>query len=606
MMARAVIYARCSTEDESQKDALIKQAEEGREWVRQKGWLLVDSYIESRSGTTTKGRTEYNRLYEDLLTDNFDIIVIKSQDRLMRNTKDWYLFVDRLCSSQKKLYIYIEQKFYSADDALITGIKAILAEEYSRELSKKSNNAHRSRQKNDGPAVLTSHTYGYRKMPDKSLVILEDEAAVKRQMYELCAAGFGTRTIASILREQGVLNRNGKPFSDSAILKMIHNPINKGTIVMNKKHYDFDSKKTLKVPLEEQYIYENKVPAIVSGELWERANQEIAKRAVKIKSRHGESMGRNQGKYHLSGKVYCGFCGNPYYRKSRSRYKDRKIVYEWKCKKYLETGRPRARDGILESTAGCDNVHLDEETLYCLLEEVHAEKYSYDREKIIRNMTAMLKKVLKKEGLQPEIERVVEQEKEIRAQMSKLADKLLEGILPDQIYGEKQKELEKKLQAVKKKLESLEQKTTQEAALQDRISEIESIVRQDRVVEKAGVAHLLDKIDRIIIFPEYMELRFGMGKTTGLQEGESFLNKADSCIRIEYGNLFHYKKQKQKEREVLIDWMRENPQITAKEIAKRLGISVAGVNYKIRVLKSQGRIWYQGKGGKGEWKVSGD
>ena len=89
MKLRAVIYARCSTEEESQKDALIKQVEEAKECVCQNGWIFVDSYVESRSGTTTKGRNEYNRLYEDLSKDRFDVIVIKSQDRLMRNTRDW-------------------------------------------------------------------------------------------------------------------------------------------------------------------------------------------------------------------------------------------------------------------------------------------------------------------------------------------------------------------------------------------------------------------------------------------------------------------------------------------------------------------------------------
>ena len=121
MIPRAVIYARCSTEEESQKDALKKQVEEGKTCVRENGWVLNDIYVESRSGTTTKGRSEYNRLYSDLACDKFDIIVIKSQDRLMRNTKDWYLFVDRLLTEQKKLYIYIERKFYTTDDALITG-----------------------------------------------------------------------------------------------------------------------------------------------------------------------------------------------------------------------------------------------------------------------------------------------------------------------------------------------------------------------------------------------------------------------------------------------------------------------------------------------------
>lgn len=103
-----------------------------------------------------KGRREYNRLYEDLEQNRFDVVVIKSQDRLMRNTRDWYLFSDRLNCAGKRLYFYLENTFYSPEDALLTGIKAILAEEYSRELSKKMNLAHQKRQQNNGKPVLTS------------------------------------------------------------------------------------------------------------------------------------------------------------------------------------------------------------------------------------------------------------------------------------------------------------------------------------------------------------------------------------------------------------------------------------------------------------------
>ena len=47
-MTRAVIYCRCSTEEECQKDALIRQAAEARECVRRLNWSLEDEYIESR------------------------------------------------------------------------------------------------------------------------------------------------------------------------------------------------------------------------------------------------------------------------------------------------------------------------------------------------------------------------------------------------------------------------------------------------------------------------------------------------------------------------------------------------------------------------------
>ena len=47
-MTRAVIYCRCSTEEECQKDALIRQAAEARECVCRLNWFLEDEYIESR------------------------------------------------------------------------------------------------------------------------------------------------------------------------------------------------------------------------------------------------------------------------------------------------------------------------------------------------------------------------------------------------------------------------------------------------------------------------------------------------------------------------------------------------------------------------------
>ena len=40
---RAVYYARCSTEEENQKDALVRQAAEAEEAIRARGWRLVDA-----------------------------------------------------------------------------------------------------------------------------------------------------------------------------------------------------------------------------------------------------------------------------------------------------------------------------------------------------------------------------------------------------------------------------------------------------------------------------------------------------------------------------------------------------------------------------------
>ena len=66
---RAVTYNRCSTEEESQKDALIKQVRESENCIHEKGWKFIDTYVEAKSGTTVKGRSEYARLYKTFLPD---------------------------------------------------------------------------------------------------------------------------------------------------------------------------------------------------------------------------------------------------------------------------------------------------------------------------------------------------------------------------------------------------------------------------------------------------------------------------------------------------------------------------------------------------------
>lgn len=610
-MLRAVFYARCSTEEESQKDALVQQVKEAEVCIKEQGWTLVDRYIESKSGTTTKGRQEYTRLYEDLLKDKFDIIVIKSQDRLMRNTKDWYLFVDRLVTEQKQLYIYIERKFYTADDALITGIKAILAEDYSRELSKKINNAHRNRQKSGGKVIMTSRVYGFQKLPDKSIALVEEEAAVKRRMYELCAANFGTRTIATILENDGVRKRDGQPFGANDILRIIKNPINKGCAVMGRLHYDFDTKKTIRTSSDEWYVYEHKVPETVSEELWERANENIRKRRSDKKAESGADVsGKNAGKYHLSGKIQCGLCGSPYYRRIRRRYKTGEIIHEWKCRTYLETGRntgrldrPQLRRVQLEHVEGCDNVHLDEERLYQLLEKNCLSSYQVDKEKLTRKMIGLLKTVLKEQDLQPEIDRVKMQKKQIKEQTKKLVDKLLDGVLSDQVYTEKQKELDERLENIQAQLNRLEKQNNQKSVLKYRILNIEESLKNGDIIEKASVAGMLEEIDRIVVFPTYLELHFNFSKMIGVTDMNLLPESEQECIRIEYDNLFNYRQGMAEEREQIVQLLIENPDYKAKDIARELDYGLSKTQYRMKVLQEEGRIQFHREGMTGYWEV---
>ena len=76
--------------------------------------------------------------------------MILSFARIRKDSREILLtgisFVDNLVKNSLKLFMYLDNKFFTpSEDALITGIKAIIAEEYSRNLSKKLNNANRRR-----------------------------------------------------------------------------------------------------------------------------------------------------------------------------------------------------------------------------------------------------------------------------------------------------------------------------------------------------------------------------------------------------------------------------------------------------------------------------
>lgn len=616
-MIRAVIYCRCSTEEESQQEALKKQIIEAKESVKANGWLLVDEYIESKSGTTAEKRKEYQRLFEDLQSDKFDVVQIKSQDRLMRNTKDWYLFIDRLVTNNKRLYMYIERKFYTPDDALITGIKAILAEEYSKELSKKINNAHRNRQRQGESFILPPGTYGYRKLPDKSVMIVEEEARVIRLMFHLCQS-MGCSRIASVLEKEGHRDRNGRFFQEEAIRRIIRNPIRCGTIVQNKRHFDFQLKQEIKMPKEDWIVHKEAIPAIVSEEVWQEANKAMDNRARKYHTTDYHE-GSGSGQFELSGKIHCGLCGGNYYRTYRRRFKDHMKIIEWKCQNYLRYGREnaqKARPGIRKAPKiegkGCDNIHLDEQKLMDFLANVCAtyyQNYGLDYPTIMDKALSVLKKVLNRND---PFEKSKELKQAIRRQevlSEKLMDKLLDGVISDEDYKRKKAELDAKLENLKEQLATYKQSEDIQAEVETRIYKIEERLKKD-TLRKATLSEMICNIESIEVFEDRLKIRFYTERLLEINpKRSSEINnilqefKDAFVLEVPLNDEFVYASKKEAERNRVIEYMKKNPNITAKEIAEIEQISLTAANYRIKKLRQQGRIYFDGRGGHGKWVV---
>lgn len=510
-MSNAVIYSRVSTDEEVQIHALESQIKEARQAVELNGWDLVAEYVdEGKSGTTTKQRDGYNRLLLDMESRDFDIIVVKSQDRLMRNTREWYVFVDKLVQSQKKLYFYLEHKFYTPEDALITGIKAILAEEYSRDLSKKINNAHKHRQKAGECVLLTSNTWGYDKVGGE-VVINEKEAEIVRLIYDLCIKGYGSRIISKELERRGIQSRSGGKFQEATVRRIIRNPLFKGVAVMNRRHVDFQTKKSIQMPEQEWMVHKNAVPAIVTEEIWQKANASMDSRAAKAKTGEFQNnkRGVNLGRYDLSGKMICGECGSVYWRRQRRNAKG-EIIAEWSCSEYVRRGRKnpvtdRGKEKeISMAEGGCDNVHLQESALIDALHKAADELYEDQYKESIDAAMELLETVLEDGG---QGERLREKKEQLMKKRESLLDKMLEGVISEELFKRKDISLEAECRDIQSQMSSMKEHEGTRRRIKARREALKNEVLAITSME-LNTKKLIEHIEQVVIFPNYADVKF--------------------------------------------------------------------------------------------------
>lgn len=627
---RAVIYCRVSTQEQAQRDALAVQVEEAQNAVKSNEWVLVDQYIEMESGTTKHGRSEYMRLLDDIKDKNkFDIIVIKSLDRLNRSAKNWYLFVEELVNNDKLLYIYMDRAFYKTDDRLISGVKAILAEQYSRDLSSKINNAHEYRQKNGITVLINNNTYGYVKNPDKSVSIHPEEAKMIRKIYRLAAQGCGSRTISKILYQDGIRNRNGNQLEESSIRRIIKNPLFKGVVVMNKRHFDFEKKKEIKNPESEWIYHQGLLPAIVEEELWEKANKMLKLSAAQVKGAGRQKKHREL--YDFSGKLICGECGAPYYKTFRRQYSNPEhVIVEWRCSSYLKNGRKKQEvaEGKNQSKewgadeqelrrgqiTGCDNIHLKQEGLERMMRELSGQLFAWqDEENMIRRIIKILSEVLLTGETHLKKEEVEKNLMAVRNRKSRLLDLLLDNTISKQGYKSKQKELEQEEQRWTERLERMDVEEEKIRQTKERLVGIEQKLRADGC-EKIQAGLLMQVMDHIRVFEDRLEIELNPVALPGVASVHGWIMQKPGVLQKDY--LQEYLMEvptaryfadtriiKKKKKESIPDILRKEPFLTNKELAKRLDVTFSTLRRWLADYKKKGQIYFDKTGGKGQWRV---
>ena len=498
---RAVFYARVSTEEEKQLNAIEKQIEENRDIIREKGWILVDEYIDKGiTGTQAKKRNEYIRMIDDIKKDKFDIIVAKDQTRLQRNTMDWYIFLNEIVQNQKRLYLYLENTFFDPKDKFIFGIKAMMAEEYSRDLSKKGNAAKKRRQEKGKP-IITNRTWGFKNI-NSQIYIDEEEAKIIKKIYQMFANGFGGRVVARTLREDGVRNRNGKTLSENTIREIVKNPLYKGIVVMNKEHFDFETKKVIKNP-ESEWIYrEGLVPQIINNDLWEQANCQLNSRKT-IDRKH--NVGINKGNNMLSSKIICGECSSKYWRNKR------KNATYWYCSEGSRSGKVREKTGMK-----CTSLNLKEDEVLSLIGQLGNELIEKEqKEEVLSNAIQKIYMELSGDTENETIEDVQLQREKLNRKKDMLMDCLLDETITKQDYSLKVQDINEKILLLNNRENELKKNNNENDKLFERLNEVRNLFNNN--VEKGVEVPLMcSHIEQIRVYSDRLDIYLDFLKNADL------------------------------------------------------------------------------------------
>lgn len=327
----AALYVRYSSANQTEQ-SIEGQTRVCQEYALRQGIQIIDIYADRATSASKdiEKRIEFLRMIKDSERHPWDAVIVYKLDRFARSRYDMATYKFKLKKNGVQLISATENISQNPEGIILESVLEGMAEFYSAELSQKINRGLRE--------TAIKHNFsgghpplGY-KIVDKKYVIDPITAPIVKEAFELYAEG---KTIAEIIRifnEKGYKTSRNTKFNKSSFTRMLANEKYIGT-------YDFKGHRA-----------ENALPAIVSQELWEK---------VQMRKNDQKPSGTYKAKsvYLLSGKLFCGHCGNKMHANSNNQGYQ---YYECWGKKNMSTDckKRNMRKDFIEKTVLDDALSL--------------------------------------------------------------------------------------------------------------------------------------------------------------------------------------------------------------------------------------------------------
>jgi len=311
-MKTAVIYARCSTEEQADRHLSIPaQLEECRKYASEHDYQIIAEYIDEGFSGSNIERPQFILMINDIRYKKIkvDAVLIWKFSRFSRDTIQSITYKDIL-RKQKTNVISIteplpeDSPFSEIIERVIECIDALAIKIIREDTIRGMKHNARNGRWNGGTPPL-----GYRVEKQiidgkerKVLTVDQVEAKTIKLIFDLYIKGWTLSSIAEELNRKGMKSKNNRPFTKTSFYSILTNPIYIGKYAWNRY-----AKSGSKFNDENEWVYSEKDgEKIIDNLTWEKAQDMINQRKFS-----GARTEKNE--FWLSGLLYCEQCNKNLY-----------------------------------------------------------------------------------------------------------------------------------------------------------------------------------------------------------------------------------------------------------------------------------------------------
>lgn len=324
---KVALYARVSTEKEEQKDSIPAQLQSLREWIAQKSredkeasYTIARTYEDWGKSGSSFDRESFLELKRDIEEGLVNMVITRDLSRFGRNYIQAGYYLEDYFRVNGVRFVSVLDNVDTADEINdIVPFRNILNEMYVKDCSRRSRDGLKQRMLR-GSYIGARPPYGYKTeeaceggQKTIRLVPANDESTeTVKLIYRLYLQGWGYARISGYLNERKIappgrayryhhLSKHGG-WGENGIKSILRNPKYAGRMIQGQyKKLSYKLAKTVRTE-EKDWIYGGDFEGIVTGEEFDRVQEEMKRRAGSYRYKHGNI-------HIFSGVLQCGDCG---------------------------------------------------------------------------------------------------------------------------------------------------------------------------------------------------------------------------------------------------------------------------------------------------------